>query len=183
MPKQNRPLVRDGRLQARKKRTDRSYLGSNGAATSIAEDVDGEENLPEAPAAEEATATQEPAPATEEAPEAAATGEAPEATAGAEPAAPEAAPAPAASTPVSSSTAAPGRVNGAGASTNGAATAGRLTGTARALQQQGVRKRREFDVEALAVRDSKYAMHELRRIATLAVMVIITLVVLSFILR
>ena len=175
MPKQNRPLVRDGRIQARKKRTDRSYLGSNGGATGIAEDVEPEESLPEAPAVEEAAAAQEPAASTDDAPEAAAID--------AEPAAAEVAPAPAASAPVSSSTAVPARANGAAASTNGAATAGRLTGTARALQQQGVRKRREFDVEALALRDSKYAMHEIRRIATLAVMVIITLVVLSLVLR
>ncbi|HEX5480319.1 MAG TPA: hypothetical protein VFY79_11440 [Dehalococcoidia bacterium] len=175
MPKQNRPLVRDGRIQARKKRTDRSYLGSNGGATGVAEDVEAEENLPEAPAVEEAAAVREPAPPTDEAPDAAAPDAGPPAT-------PEPAPTPAPA-PVSSSTAAPGGVNGAGASTNGAATAGRLTGTARALQQQGVRKRREFDVDALAVRDSKYAMHEIRRIGTLAVMVIVTLIVLSLVLR
>jgi hypothetical protein len=181
LPKQNRPLVRDGRLQSRKKRTDRSYLGSNGGATGIADDVETEESLPEPPAVEEAPATQEAAPPTDDAPDVSAAGEVPEATAGAESATAEVAPAP--STPVSSSTAAPARVNGAGASTNGAATAGRLTGTARALQQQGVRKRREFDVEALALRYSKYAMHEMRPIGTLAVMVIITLVVLSLVLR
>ena len=172
MPKQNRPLVRDGRIQARKKRTDRSYLQPGGSATGIAEEAEVEDNLPEATAPEDVGAVEEAASASEAASTESAAGET--VLAGGD--------APEAATPVSNSTAAPGRVNGATASTNGAA-AGRLTGTARALQQQGIRKRREFDVEALAIRDSKYAMHEMRRIATLAVLVIITLVVLSLILR
>ena len=64
-----------------------------------------------------------------------------------------------------------------------AASQGRLPGSVRALQQQGVRRRRELDVEALAVRDSQYAVHELRRILILATMVFVTLVVLGIVLR
>jgi hypothetical protein len=62
-------------------------------------------------------------------------------------------------------------------------TTNRLPTAVRAIQQQGVRKRREFDVGALAVRDTQYAYHELRRIAILSTMVIITLVVLWIVLR
>ena len=51
------------------------------------------------------------------------------------------------------------------------------------MQQQGVRKRREVDVQSLAVRDTQYAMHELRRIAILAAMIVVTLIVLGFVLR
>jgi hypothetical protein len=171
LPKQNRPLVRDGRIQARKKRTDRSYLRPDASATGVAEQAEAEEELAEARAVEEAAAVEE-APAPEvAAPEAEAEVAPPEAGVADEPAT------------VSNMTAAPARVNGATSSTNAAPAPGRLTGTARALQQQGVRKRREFDVEALAIRDSKYAMHEIRRIAILATMVIITLIVLSFVLR
>jgi hypothetical protein len=64
-----------------------------------------------------------------------------------------------------------------------APTAVRVGGAARALQQQGVRKRRDIDVDALGRRDTSYAMHELRRIAILAVMVVVTLVVLGIVLR
>jgi hypothetical protein len=46
-----------------------------------------------------------------------------------------------------------------------------------------VRRRREVDLHALAVADTKYAFHELRRIAILAVMVVATLVVLGIVLR
>ena len=53
----------------------------------------------------------------------------------------------------------------------------------RAIQQQGVRKRRDVDLGALARRDTSYAYHELRRIGVLATMVIVTLVVLWFVLR
>ena len=60
---------------------------------------------------------------------------------------------------------------------------GKLPTAVRAIQQQGVRKRREFDVQALAVRDTQYAIHELRRIAVLASGVVVTLVVLTFVLR
>ena len=55
--------------------------------------------------------------------------------------------------------------------------------TARALEQQGVRKRREVDRDAVAKRDSSYAMHELRRIAVLTAFVIVALVVLTLTLR
>jgi hypothetical protein len=63
------------------------------------------------------------------------------------------------------------------------ATVTRPSATARALQQQGVRKRRELDVAALARRDTQYAFHELRRIAILATLVIVTLIVLGIVLR
>ena len=53
----------------------------------------------------------------------------------------------------------------------------------RALQQQGIRRRREFDVDALAERDTRYAYHELRRILILTSMVIVTLIVLGIVLR
>jgi hypothetical protein len=59
----------------------------------------------------------------------------------------------------------------------------RATGAARALQQQGVRRRREIDPQALADYDSRYAKHELRRIVILATMVIVTLIVLGIVLR
>lgn len=55
--------------------------------------------------------------------------------------------------------------------------------TARALEQQGVRKRREVDLDAVAKRDSSYAMHELRRIAILTAIVIVALVILTLTLR
>ena len=152
MPKQNRPLVRDGRLQAKKKRTDRSYLRPNGAGrVAVAEE-------PEAAVpteAEEAAEAQAPA-------EEMSVGEADavEAATGR--------PAAASMTPE----AAPVR-----------AGATRLPTTVRALQQQGVRKRREFDVHALAIRDTNYAIHEMRRIAILSVMVIVTLIVLGVVMR
>lgn len=129
MPKQNRPFVRDGRLQPpAKKRTDRSYL------------------RPSAPSSPEA------APA-----------EGAEADAGAMLPIGE---------PAVATTAAPSSTRSA-----------RMPSTARALQQQGVRRRREFDIHALAERDTRYAMHELRRIAILTVLVIITLIVLAIVLR
>ncbi|HXK34548.1 MAG TPA: hypothetical protein VNM91_11110, partial [Dehalococcoidia bacterium] len=56
-------------------------------------------------------------------------------------------------------------------------------GAARALQQQGVRKRRDVDVVELLRRDSAYALHELRRIAILAAILITTLIVLGVVLR
>jgi hypothetical protein len=56
-------------------------------------------------------------------------------------------------------------------------------GAARALQQQGVRKRRDVDVAELLRRDSAYALHELRRIAVLAAILITTLIVLGVVLR
>jgi hypothetical protein len=139
LPKQNRPLVRDGRLQAPKKRTDRSYLRPSTGATEIVPVEDEAAELDEAAEApSEATAASEPAAAFS-------------------PARPSAAPAPAPS--------------------------GKLPTAVRAIQQQGVRKRRDVDLSALARRDTSYAYHELRRIAVLATMVIVTLVVLWFVLR
>lgn len=143
MPKQNRPLVRDGRLQARKKRTDRSYLRPE----------------PARPAAEPAPAEEEEEPDATDVVRAAA-------RAAAEPEA-EAAPA----------------VEPAAAAPAPRQQTGKLPTAVRAMQQQGVRKRREFDIRALAIRDTNYAKHELRRIAILAAMVIVTLVVLTFVLR
>lgn len=131
MPKQNRPLVRDGRIQT-KKRTDRSYLRPPAAPAPAAPPADAAEPdaLAEPDAVAEILAT--------------------------------AAPAVAAAT---------------------AAIPGRLPAAVRAIQQQGVRKRREVDLHALAVNDTRYAMHELRRIAVLAAMVVITLIVLGIVLR
>lgn len=136
MPKQNRPVVREGRLQPGKKRTDRTYLR---------------------PGAPPATTPAEPAPA--------------EQSAADEPISEpdvvadilvEEAPAAAAAT---------------------SAVPGRLPSNVRALQHQGVRRRREVDLHALAVADTKYALHELRRIAILAVIVVATLIVLGVVLR
>ena len=137
MPKQNRPFVRDGRLQPpAKKRTDRSYL------------------RPAAPASPDA-APSSPDAGSEEA-------DADALLPIGEPAAVAPAPRPSAPQP---------------------ARPARMPSTARALQQQGVRRRREFDIEALAERDTRYAMHELRRIAILTVLVIATLIVLAIVLR
>jgi hypothetical protein len=134
LPKQNRPLVRDGRLQAPKKRTDRSYL-----------------RTPEAP----------PMPETpEEGGEALETVD-------------EAVRAPAPPTPE------PAKASAAPARRYAAAP----PPAARAIQQQGVRKRRDFDLNSLAERDTRYAMHELRRIFVLATIVIVTLIVLGIVLR
>jgi len=130
VPKQNRSLVRDGRIQAPKKRTDRSYLRPGGA--------------PEVAAAEGAATELDEAASSNEP----VTAFAPS-------------PAPAAA----------------------AAPIGKLPTTVRAIQQQGVRKRRNVDLAALARRDTSYAYHELRRIAVLATMVIVTLVILWFVLR
>ena len=131
MPK--RDLVRDGRLQS-KKRTDRSYL-----------------RTPQTPAAAPSEPVEE---LVDDSADMAGAPEAPGAVA-----------ARIASTPARP------------------APAARSVGAARAIQQQGVRKRRELDVEALARRDTSYAMHELRRIVILATMVFVTLVVLAFVLR
>jgi hypothetical protein len=127
VPKQNRPFVRDGRLQTKKKRTDRSYLR---------------------PETETATVEAVSDEAGEDAPMAAAV--------------------PASPAPVAPSVAAP---------------AGSLPSAVRAIQQQGARRRREVDVEALAAHDTRYALHELRRIAILAVLVIVTLIVLAIVMR
>jgi hypothetical protein len=132
LPKQNRPLVRDGRIQAKKKRTDRSYLRPTAAPSAIkpvAADEAGEASIGEPDAVADALAV-------------------------------AGAPSPVAS-----------------------AAPSRLPTSVRAIQQQGVRKRRDIDVNALAVSDTKYALHELRRIAVLATMVIATLIVLGIVLR
>ena len=129
MPRQNRPLVRDGRIQP-KKRTDRSYLRPAAAP----EEAQASDTELEATAADDSFMTEpfEPAPV---------------------------------ATPAT------------------AQRPARLTGSARALQQQGVRKRREIDLGALAVADTRYAFHELRRIAILATLIIVTLIVLAIVLR
>jgi hypothetical protein len=140
LPKQNRPLVRDGRLQVKKKRTDRSYLGAtpeprvDEPALDEEAELESEAAVSAAPADEaELKATPEPA--------------------------------------------------SAGAAVAAATTARRMPSSARALQQQGVRRRRELDVDALAERDSRYAMHELRRILILASIIVVTLIVLGIVLR
>ena len=121
MPKQNRPLVRDGRIQA-KKRTDRNYLRTPAPAPAMPETSEDTLGEPDevADVINEAVA---------------------------------------------------------------AVPTSRLPQAVRAMQQQGVRKRRELDLEALARNDTTYALHEVRRIAVLATMVIVTLIVLSFVLR
>lgn len=124
MPKQNRPLIRDGRIQV-KKRTDRSYLRPNAAPAAAAPTDADELDFAEPDAVAEILASAAPA----------------------------------------------------------AAMPGRLPASVRAIQQQGVRKRRDIDLNALAVSDTKYALHELRRIAVLATMVVVTLIVLGIVLR
>jgi len=149
LPRQNRPLVRDGRIQGKKKRTERSYLRP-GTQPAAAEEQIAEEEPQDAAEVVRAAAA-EPAPSMPE-PAAAFTPPPP----GADPLAPV----PFQRTP-----------------------SGKLPTAVRAIQQQGVRKRREFDIQALAIRDTKYAMHELRRIAVLATMVVVTLIVLGIVLR
>ena len=117
MPRQNRPVVRDGRAQTPGKRTDRSYLRPSAPPTASESEPTGE---PDAVAEAIASGTAPPA---------------------------------------------------------------KLPSSVRALQQQGVRKRRDVDLEALAVSDTKRAIHELRRIAVLATMVIATLIVLAIVMR
>lgn len=131
MPRQERPVVKDGRLQVKKKRTDRSYLQ---------------------PTAQ--TVTTEPDTHVEPAAEPAAAGEPPV------------------------SVIAPPAV-----ADQTATVAAARSATQRALEQQGVRKRREVDVNAVAKRDSAYAMHELRRIAILTTLVVVALVILTLTLR
>jgi len=134
LPKQNRPLIRDGRIQA-KKRTDRSYLRPNvapadAAPTDAAAAGAAERDFAEPDAVAEILASAAPA-----------------------------------------------------AASATAAIPGRLPASVRAIQQQGVRKRRDIDLNALAVNDTKYALHELRRIGVLATMVVVTLIVLGIVLR
>jgi hypothetical protein len=156
-------MVRDGRLQAPKKRTDRSYL----RPTPAVED----EPLPEDVAPETVDEAALPESAGPAAPEAAS-----DPTAAFAP--PKAAPAPASPTPRDAIGA---RASSAAPAT--AASSGKLPTSIRAIQQQGVRKRRDVDLQALAVRDTNYAIHEIRRIAILTAMVIISLVVLTIVLR
>ena len=161
MPKQNRPFVRDGRLQTKKKRTDRSYLGPTGAPAAPTRPqpqpaIEPEDQFEDEAALEtvaevetEVEAPSAPAPRLSPAPE------------------PLAGPATAIAAPAPPTRPAPGRVPTA----------------VRALQQQGVRKRREFDVHALGIRDTQYAIHELRRIAILAAGIVVTLIILGVVLR
>lgn len=161
MSNKNRAVVKDGRLQVKKKRTDRSYLQPTTApepAPSEAEDESAEE--PQAASVAPEVAVADPPVESE-----AAVVPAPDPLEAYTPPLPvpvPVSPAPATATPV--------------------AAAPRV-GAARALQQQGVRKRREVDVNELARRDSSYAMHELRRIGILAVMVVVSLIVLAIVLR
>ncbi len=141
MPKSNRPLVRDGRIQAPKKRTDRSYLRPTSDAPGAAPAPEDDATLDEIDDAPEALATVATATA-----------------AFAPPA-------------VAKVAAAPKQVST------------KLPTTVRAIQQQGVRKRGDVDLSALATRDTSYAYHELRRITVLATMVIVTLIVLWVVLR
>lgn len=140
MPKSNRPLVRDGRIQASKKRTDRSYLRPSSGATEIVpvDDAEIDEAL-ETPAEAPVSATSSTSIA------------------------------PTSPVPAATTTATP--------------APGKLPTSVRAIQQQGVRKRSDVDLGALARRDTSYAYHELRRIAVLATMVIVSLVVLWIVLR
>ena len=160
MPKQNRPLVRGGRLQAKKKRTDRSYLRPTSPASAPAPD---ESDVVETPADEPVNG---------------ASSAVVDQTAEIEPEAVASSPVPEAVRPMPSN-----RVSAQPAAATVRATPTRVPTNVRAIQQQGVRKRREFDVHALAVRDTRYAMHELRRIAILATLVIITLIVLGIVMR
>ena len=156
MPKQNKPLVRDGRIQGRKKRTDRSYLsGAVATATDAVESPEHDVDIVDDP-------------------QRLAAAEAVEQTADDEVALLADATNTMASIPQPAPLAAPQKA------TRGS---GRLPTSVRAMQQQGVRKRREFDLTSLARRDTEYAYHELRRIAILASMVVVTLVVLGFVLR
>lgn len=150
MPKQNRPLVRDGRLQPmKKKRTDRSYLSGASGRPALDEPAIEEHELPER--AFEADASPEDA--------------IPESPVETTPAAQAPPPHAAAAAPAPR------------------AASGRMPTTVRAIQHQGVRRRRELDVDALAERDTRYAMHELRRILVLATIVVVTLIVLGIVLR
>ena len=47
----------------------------------------------------------------------------------------------------------------------------------------GLPSKHEVDVDALARRDTKYAVHELRRILVLTLLVVVALVVLTIVLR
>jgi hypothetical protein len=169
LPKQNRPLVRDGRLQAKKKRTDRNYLRPNGTQTAVIDETS-EETSSDVPAS---------VTSSDDAPPASSSTNGSTRISDAEPtvsemAAEQTVSAPAAAAPAPAQAPAPAAQRSAG---------GRLPTTVRAIQQQGVRKRREFDVHALAIRDTQYAFHEMRRIFIFASAVVITLIVLGIVLR
>lgn len=132
LPKQNRPLVRDGRLQAPKKRTDRSYLGAPPPATSDEPSEQGASQAGAPPMNDPTAAFQAPAEVVSSAGTHAV---------------------PASRPPI--------------ATTDAAAR----------------RRRRDVDPEQLLAQDSGYAMHELRRIAVLAAMVVGTLVALGIFMR
>jgi hypothetical protein len=132
LPKQNRPLVRGGRLQTGKKRTDRSYLRPDGQRAPAAPDAGPSDELVTAEPDAVAEILVEEVPA---------------------------------------------------AAAASAAIPGRLPTSVSSMQQQGTRRRREVDLHALAVADTRYALHELRRIAILATAVVVTLVVLGIVLR
>ncbi|MEX2245196.1 MAG: hypothetical protein WEC75_00760 [Dehalococcoidia bacterium] len=53
----------------------------------------------------------------------------------------------------------------------------------RGVETKTSRRRGEVDTDELLARDTRYALHELRRIAVLATMVVVTLVVLAIVLR
>lgn len=138
MPKQNRPVVRDGRLQPARKRTDRSYLGGSPAKVAPPPDevLSNPADVPEDAGAEPDMV----ADVVEDVAEAAPRGSA-------------------------------------------AASIAAMPAAQRVAQPQGQRRRREIDVDALARADARYALHELRRIALFAALVLITLIVLAFLLR
>lgn len=142
LPKQNRPIVRDGRIQQPvRKRTDRSYLGGTAAApTKVAtppdEVLENPADLPEDLGAE------------------------PDAIADVVDAVEAAAPAGTA-----------------------AAAAAAVPNSVRATERQGQRRRRDIDLDELGRADTRYALHELRRIAILAAIAIVTLIVLAVVLR
>ncbi len=159
MPKQNRPLVRDGRLMAKKKRTDRSYLRPDAAPVDAAVS---QQEIVEDEMATGADIAEAGVDAGQAADEASIMADEDARTVAYAP-------------PV------PARTPSASASAR--LPSNRLPTAVRAMQQQGVRKRREFDIHALAIRDTEYAYHELRRIAVLATMVIVTLIILWFVLR
>jgi hypothetical protein len=160
LPRQNRPVVRDGRIQApptSKKRTERSYLQPQSDSGDAS--------------AEDETVIAEPMPV--EMP--GATLAADSTILAADPKAAFAAPPLPAAKPVQAAPAAAPR--------SAPAAPTRQGGVVRALQQQGVRKRSDVDLDALARRDTSYAVHELRRIAILTIMVVVALVVLTIVLR
>ena len=149
-------MVRDGRLQTPKKRTERSYLrGDATVSDDLPESADDSMIEDDAVVAEDMAAADAAISDAE----------------------------PMAASPTSAFTAPEPVAEPVAAAAPTRTPSSRLPTAVRAIQQQGVRKRRDVDLGALAVRDTNYAVHELRRIAILTVMVIISLVVLTFVLR